>query len=101
MAPRLDLQTLLEGVLGTPNVYFQAPPNNQMIFPCIVYSFDNAKSEFADNLSYSYTRRYQVSYIDRNPDSPIPDVIAQMPLSSVRNMFTKDNLHHYVFNLYF
>jgi hypothetical protein len=101
MAPRLELQTLLEGVLGSENVYFQPPANVAMVYPCIVYSLDNAKTEFADNHPYSRFKRYQLTVIDRNPDTLIPDDVAQLPLSVLNRVFTADNLHHYVFNLYF
>lgn len=101
MAPRLELHTLLTGVLGSTNVYFQPPANVQMNYPCIVYAQDNAKTEFADNTPYSRVKRYQVTVIDRNPDSLIPDDLAQLPLSNLNRIFTKDNLHHYIFNLYF
>lgn len=98
---RLELQTLLEGVLGTDKVYFQPPSNLTMQYPCIVYARDNAKTEFAGNSPYRYTKRYQVTVIDRNPDTVIPDDIAQLSLSNLERIFTADNLHHYVFNLYF
>lgn len=101
MAPRLQLQALLEGVLGSQNVYFQPPSNVSMQYPCIVYAHDSTKTEFAGNHPYSRTKRYQVTVIDRNPDTIIPDDIAQLPLSNLNRVFTADNLHHYVFNLYF
>lgn len=101
MAPRLELQALLEGVLETRNVYFQPPSNVQLQYPCIVYAQDSAKTEFAGNKPYSYTKRYQVTVISRNPDTTTPDKIAMLPLSNLSRIFTADNLHHYVFNLYF
>lgn len=101
MGQRLELQTLLEGVLGTENVYFQPPSNVQIKYPCIVYARDNAKSEFADNSPYRYTKRYQVTVISRDPDTLVPDDVAQLPLSNLNRIFTADNLHHYVYNLYF
>lgn len=104
MAPsqkRLELQTLLEDLLGSENVYFQAPPNTGMKYPCIIYAHDNAKTEFADNHPYSRTKRYQVTHITRDPDTLIPDDIAQLPLSALNRVFVAENLHHYVFNLYF
>ena len=88
-------------MLGSGNVYFQPPSNLQMQYPCIVYAQDNAKTEFAGNTPYSYAKRYQVTVIDRNPDSAIPDKIARLPLSGSNRIFTAGNLHHYVFNLYF
>ncbi|QPX71463.1 tail terminator [Streptomyces phage SscP1EGY] len=106
MAPsqkRLELQALLEGVLGSQNVYFQPPSNVQMNYPCIVYAQDNAKTEFADNSPYSRAKRYQLTLIGRNPDDTmlLSDDIAQLPLSNLNRIFTADNLHHHVFNLYF
>jgi hypothetical protein len=101
MAPRLELQTLFEAVPGVAEVYFQAPPNSGMQYPCIVYAWDDLKTDFADNSPYRRSKRYQVTVIDRNPDSLIPDDIAQMPLSSMEQAFVKDNLHHFVFTLYF
>lgn len=106
MAPdpkRLELQTLLEGVLGSDHVYFQPPSNLTMQYPCIVYFHDMAKTEFAGNHPYSRAKRYQLTVIDRNPDSGmnISDDVAQLPLSVLDRVFTADNLHHYVFNLYF
>lgn len=101
MAPRLELQTLLEGVLGNSNVYFQPPSSLQIQYPCIVYARDNAKVEFADNTPYGYVKRYQVTFISRDPDSVIPDTISLLPMSNLSRVFTADNLHHQVFNLYF
>ena len=101
MAPRVELQTILEEVLGSENVYFQPPSNVKMQFPCIVYALDNAKTEFAGNKPYRLTKRYQVTSIDRDPDSSVPDGIAQLPLSNLNRIFTADNLHHHVYNLYF
>jgi hypothetical protein len=95
------LQTLLEGVLESGNVYFQPPSNLAIKYPCIVYALDNAKTEFAGNLPYSRAKRYQVTVIDRSPDTLIPDKVALLPMSSMNRVFTADNLHHYVFNMYF
>jgi hypothetical protein len=104
MAPsqkRLELQTLLEGVLGKPDVYFQPPSNVQMNYDCIVYALDDVKTEFADNTPYSFAKRYRLTYITRDPDSLIPDAIVKLPMCSFDRPYTADNLHHYVFNLYF
>lgn len=98
---RLQLQTLLEELLGSENVYFQPPASLQINYPCIVYARDNESVEFAGNLPYIHTKRYQVTAIDRNPDSIIPNKIASLPLINLSRIFTADNLHHYVFNLYF
>lgn len=101
MGLRTDLQAILENLLGSRNVYFQAPSNLQMSYPCIVYTRDNVKTKYADNRSYSFVKRYLVTVIDKNPDSPIPDKIAALPMCSFSRHYTAENLHHDVFTLYF
>ena len=98
---RIELQAILEGILGTRNVYFQPPPNVQMKYPCIVYQRLFADTTFAGNRPYRYEKRYQVTYIDRNPDSLVPDKIAELPMCVFNRYFAQDGLNHDVFNLYF
>jgi hypothetical protein len=99
MAPRLQLHILLEGI--TAHAYFQAPPNNQMQYPAIVYMRDGSEVEHADNEPYRRTRRYQITVIDRNPDSDLPDQVEELPLCSFTRFFVADNLNHWVFTLFF
>jgi hypothetical protein len=104
MAPepenRLKLQTILEDILGTENVYFQPPDNISMVYPCIVYRRDHAYTEFADNNPYHHCKRYQVTVIDRDPDSVFPDQIADLPMCLFDRFYVADNLNHDVFNIY-
>lgn len=98
---RLELQTLLEGLLGSRNVYFQPPANVQMQFPCIVYERDNVRTEFAGNLPYRLKQRYLVKFISRDAESPVLSKIAALPLCLYSRHYTANNLHHDVYNLYF
>lgn len=97
--PRLDLHEILVEI--TPHVYFQPPANVQMQYPCIVYQRDNSSTEFAGNKPYSYTKRYQITVMDMDPDSPIPDKVAQLPMCLFTRAFAADNLNHDIFDLYF
>jgi hypothetical protein len=97
---RLDLQELLI-TLGTTNVYFQPPTNVKMQYPCIVYNRDYSKTEFADNDPYHLNKRYQLTVIDRDPDSAIPDNVENLRLCAFSRFFVADDLNHYVFSLYF
>lgn len=99
MAPRLQLQALLEAI--TDRVYFQPPINLRMVYPCIVYIRDYAKSEFADNSNYHRTLRYSVTVVDKDPDSLIPGKVAVLPLCSFNRFYVADNLNHDVFSLFF
>lgn len=99
MGTRLQLSKILHTM--TPNVYFQPPESVKMKYDAIVYSRENDDSEFADNIPYKRTKRYQVTAIYKDPDSDLPDKIASLPLCTSSRFFTVDNLNHAVYNLYF
>jgi hypothetical protein len=99
---RLQLQLLLESVIGTgKKVYFQPPPSKEMVYPCIVYARDQRQTEFADNAPYRTTRRYQVTLISRDPDDPTVEKLAMLPMCVQATTFVRQNLNHDVFELYF
>lgn len=101
MAPRLDLQEILTDILGTDQVYFQPPPTVKMEYPCIVYKRDYELARHADDKPYSLRKRYQVTVIDRDPDSTIRDKVAELPLCVFDRFYTYENLNHDVFKLFF
>lgn len=101
MGTRADLQSLLETLLGSRNVYFQPPPTIQMKYPCIVYNLDDMDTKFADNYPYRVERRYSLTVIDKDPDSAIPDKVALLQKCIFDRHFVTDNLNHNVFIIYF
>jgi len=101
MAQRLDLQALLIDLLGSGNVYFQPPASVAMKYPCIVYNRDHIDISHADNEPFKHQKRYQITVIDPDPDSDIPDKVANLPRVAFNRSFTTDNLHHDVFTLFF
>lgn len=101
MAPRLELQAILKEILKTDRVYFQPPPTVQMDYPCIVYRRDYELTRYADDKPYLHKRRYQVTVIDRNPDSGLIEKVAELPLCAYDRFYTADNLNHDVFKLFF
>lgn len=101
MATRLNLQTALEELLGSKNVYFQPPESVKLKYPCIIYYLDSYNPRFADNTPYSINKRYAVTIIDRNPDSELPDKLAKCPLTYFNRFYTVKNLNHWVFNVYY
>jgi hypothetical protein len=82
-------------------VYFQAPPTNAMTYPAIVYNRDMTDTGFANNVPYRRDKRYQVTVMDRDPDSPIPDKVASLPQCVHQRWFAADGLNHDVFVIYF
>lgn len=101
MADRTELQTLLETVLGTGNVYFQPPESFKLSYPCIVYSRTDIDTRFADNSPYSHTKEYTLTVMDQDPDSNIPILIAGLPKCKFDRHFTANQLNHDVFTILF
>lgn len=101
MTPRQILQDLLKQILGSSNVYFQPPESIKMNYPCIVYRRDFIHTQYGDNSPYKNKKRYQLTIIDRDPDSVIVDRVAHLPMCSYDRSFSTDNLNHDVFNLFF
>lgn len=99
MAQRLQLHELLLAMAD--NVYFQPPSGLAMLYPCIVYKRDRADTEFGDDLPYRISKKYQVTVIDRNPDSDIPDKVAALPSCLHNRSFAAGQLNHDVYTLYF
>ena len=101
MANRLNLQTELENLLGSRNVYFQPPANVQMKYDAIRYSRKNIQNRFANNSVYNQRDCYELIVIYKNPDSDLPRKISQLPLCSFDRHYTADNLNHDVFTIYY
>ena len=99
MAPRPQLHNLLKAM--TDNVYFQPKENDALEYPCIIYSRDARNTKFADNEPYNSVKRYAVTVISRDPDSDIPDRVAELPLSSFSRFYTADGLNHDVYEVFF
>jgi hypothetical protein len=72
-----------------------------MIYPAIVYGLDDIENTYADDGVYLSTRRYTVTVIDEDPDSPIVDKIALLPMCRWNRHYEKDNLNHDVFKLFY
>ena len=98
---RLELHEKLVEVLGSRNVYFQPPKNIQMKYPAIVYSLSGIDPKHANDKVYLLKHAYDVTVIDKDPDSEIPDRIAHFPLCRFSRKFESDNLNQTVFKLYY
>lgn len=101
MGNRPDLQTLLEELLGSRNVYFQAPESIRMNYPAIVYSLDTVDKLNADDSAYKLLTAYSVILIDKDPDTRFLAPILALPYCSFNRFYRADNLNHWVFTLYY
>ena len=97
---RYELQDFLKELLGSNSVYYQPPATIKMSYPCIVYSLDTFYVTNANNAMYNYKSRYQLTYIDKNPDSEFPLKLEALPYAHMDSTFTTEGLNHFVFTLY-
>ena len=87
MSRRLKLHNALCDILSCPNkgpecrAYFQPPSSVKMKYPAIVYALDDIENTFAD--------------------SSLVGKVASMPTSRFNRHYTKDNLNHDVFEIFF
>lgn len=101
MDSRIKLQTILEGIVGNKNVYFQPPESIKLKYPCIIYSRSPGSYFRADNGIHFSCRKYDVTVIHKDPDSNYIDLMMELPYCSHNRRFVADNLYHDVFELYF
>ena len=92
MASRLDLQTQLETLLGSSNVYFQPPASVKMKSPAIVYALEDIENKHADDGVYISHRRYSVTLIDYDPDSSFVNLVAKLRSCRFNRYYAKENL---------
>lgn len=102
MASRLELHEELCIVLGSRNVYFSPPESLKLNYPCIVYRLSDVDTRNANNQTYKRIRRYELTVIDRDPDSTIfESVLDHFEMCSFDRNFKSDNLDHNTLNLYY
>lgn len=101
MSSRLNLQTLLEDILESRNVYFQPPESLKINYPAIIYSLNSFLDIQANNKLYLSKTSYSITLINKNPDNVLVDKIKQLPYCSFNRHYISDNLNHYVFTIYY
>ena len=96
---RLELHAILCEILGSQNVYFQPPASVKMKYPAIRYSRSDIENTSADNVTYKQSHFYEVTVIDRDPDSEIVHKVSQLPMCIYDRHYASDNLNHDVFTI--
>ena len=82
------------------NVYYQPPAGHQMTYPAIRYRRSAIENRTADNIPYILDTAYEVTVIDRDPDSIIVDKISKLPKCRHSSHYTSANLNHDRFIIY-
>ena len=98
---RQKLHEVLCGVLGNRNAYFQPPETVKMKYPAIVYELSGIPSLYADGGVYLSGRKYSLTAIDKDPDSPLVDRLILLPTCRFVRHYKADNLNHWVFTLHY
>ena len=102
MGTRLELQQELEEMLGSDEVYFQAPESIRLHYPAILYKKNAGDIKFADNYSYIFRDAYKITIIDRDPDATWTEkMLKRFKYIFVENQYTSDNLNHFQYRIYY
>jgi hypothetical protein len=101
MGRRLELQGILENILGSRNVYFQPPSNTKIQYPCIVYQRNNIDGVYADNSKYLNKYRYSLTLIGSSPENSLIESLLELPYCSYDRFYVADGLNHDSFTLYY
>lgn len=101
MVKRLELHQKLVDILGSGNVYFQPPSTLIMKYPAIRYKRSDISNTYAENNVYMQSYHYDLTVIDRDPDSEIVKKISTLPGIKWKQHYTSDNLNHDVFTIYY
>lgn len=103
MGLRLDLHEELVALAGSSfMVYFQPPEGTQIQYPCVVYGADSGDSDYANNHTYRFTKRYQITVITRDPDCDLPEeILRHFSMCRMDRIFVSDNLYHNTLTLYY
>lgn len=101
MGDRLNLQAMLEELLGSEEVYFQPPASVKMQYPAIVYRRYRIDNAHADDEVYKQSLEYEAIVIDTDPDSEIVMKMSRLPRCRHERHYTADGLNHDVFRLHY
>lgn len=102
MVRRYELHEKICDILGSRNVYFQAPSTLKMKYPCVRYDLSGFDTKHANDGVYNYSKRYDGVIIDLDPDTEIPEkMLMAFSFFSLGKPYIADGLYHYPFTLYF
>lgn len=102
MDRRVELQNILEDLLGSGNVYYQPPESVRISYPAIIYFLSSINRPKANDKDYLRNPSYDVTIIDKNPESEyVEKMLDTFEYIRYDRHYDSDNLHHFVFKLYY
>lgn len=97
---RLDLQHALSPL--AKKVWYKRPPDNKMVYPCIIYRLSIPNILRANNHAYAQILGYNVIYIAQESDDDIiRQMMDQFPHCAFDREYESDGLFHYSFTIYY
>lgn len=100
MSRRTEFHEKLCTLLGSRYVYFRAPENDKLNYPCIMYNINKIRSNKADNTNYINHCQYIVTYITKNvDDTKYYDILKTFPTATFDRFYRADNLNHYTITI--
>lgn len=99
--PRTELQSKLEEILGSRNVYFQPPDGLQIKYPCIVYNLSRIDILRADDMSYMRHKGYFITIMDKKPTSEIYErILEEFPMSRLDHTAVIEKINHWYITVF-
>lgn len=98
---RLELHSLLQELLESDYVYYQAPESTKMSYPAIKYSKQTIRNTYANNRKYGMRDCYQLIVIAKLPDNEVIKKLLELPYCSYDRHYIADNLNHDVLTIYY
>lgn len=96
---RLELHAKLVALLGSNHVYYQPPESIKIEYPAIIYERSGIPVVYKDNIQYLKRYKYQITVVDKDPDSEIVEKVSSMKYCRFYRHFAKDGLNHDIFTI--
>lgn len=101
MDKRFELQSLLEELLGSGNVYYMPPESVKMQYDAIRYAKRDIVKDYANDGAYAMRDMYELTVIAKLPDHPVIKKLLALPYCKYNRHYVADNLNHDVLTIYY
>ena len=101
---RLDteLREIQLKALKYQHTYFEPTEKTRLQYDAMVYKNAGMFNRRANNRSYIIRNRWQVIWISRDPETPVPRMIQEhFELCEPGQPYMSENLYHYPFTIYY
>lgn len=102
---RLEIHQSLCDILECPDIgpecrcHFQPGSNVLLKYPAIVYKLRDVPTVYADNAPYLFVDTYDLTLMDKNPESVYAEMIKHLPKVRFVRFFVSSNINHWVFTI--